>query len=108
MKQKSFKKDGGVFANESTPSLLRKYLMGRTMSSNFFINNSLKMMNMSYKIIGVKATNFFIDKTYGAVYTSGSNIETLLKDIAEHEQKNIHALVGYVVEGLDQMDENKV
>ena len=42
-------------------------------------------MNVSYKIFGIKASNFLIDKTFGAVYTSGQSIETLLRDIDVHE-----------------------
>ena len=63
---------------------------------------------MSYNLIGLKASNFFIDKTFGAVYTSGQNIDSLLVDRDIHDGKNINALVGYTVEGLDRMDEEKI
>ena len=66
------------------------------------------MLNTSYNLIGLRASNFLIDKTFGAVYTSGQSIDTLLVDRDIHDTKNINALVGYTVEGLDRMDEEKI
>ena len=82
--------------------------MGKVMSSNFFITHALTMLNMSYSCLGAKLTNFAIGKTVGAVYTSGPNIQTMLQDVRAHESKNINALVGYIVEGLEEMNQERV
>ena len=74
------------------------------MSSNFFITHALTMLNMSYSWLGARLTNYVIAKTVGAVYTSGPNIQSMLQDVRTHESKNINALVGYIVEGLEEMD----
>lgn len=51
------------------------------MTSDVFINYSLPAMNTMYKILGVKATNFLINKTAGEIFTSGEYIQTLLSDM---------------------------
>lgn len=51
------------------------------MASNLFINNAVFGMNLAYKVLGVKMTNFLINHTAGNVFTSGETIETLKADI---------------------------
>jgi hypothetical protein len=97
-----------IFAHDSTYSLLKKYTMGKLMSSNFFINHALRMMHLSYKCLGLGLTNFVIGRTVGPVYTSGPDIPSMMQDVRAHESRNINALVGYVVEGLEDMDEELV
>ena len=75
------------------------------MSSNFFINYSLSLMNLCYKLIGVKATNFMINKSVGSLFTSGETIQTLVQDIETFEKNGVFGVANYVVEGLETMDE---
>ena len=66
------------------------------------------MMNWSYRYFGLGFTNFVISRTVGPVYTSGPDIPSMLQDVRAHESRNINALVGYVVEGLEEMNEELV
>lgn len=74
------------------------------MGSNIFINYSLGAMKLSYKIIGIKLTNFFINNSVASIFTSGETIATMTADTQEHEKKNIGGIAAYVVEGLEKID----
>ena len=97
-----------IFAKDSTALLMKKFLVYKLMGSDLFINHSLWMMNLSYRLLGVRLTNFAITRSVGSLFTSGETIDTLLADIAELEEKNIHGVGMSVVEGLPQMDETKI
>jgi hypothetical protein len=94
-----------IFAADSTPMLVKKLLIYRTMSSNLFINNALTGMNVAYRILGKTFTNFLINKTAGEVFTSGETLQSLNADIKELEQRKIGGIANYVVEGLHEMHE---
>ena len=51
------------------------------MSSNIFINYSLMGMTLSYKLLGVKLTNWTIEKTAGSIFTGGVSISDVKNDI---------------------------
>lgn len=97
-----------VFASDSTFLLIKKLMIYKMMSSNLFINYALMGMNFFYKVFGVRFTNFLINKSAGAIFTSGASIQTLLKDIEVLEKKKVHGVGNYVVEGLHEMDEAKI
>lgn len=94
-----------IFAKDTTPELIKKFFVYKLMGSNLFINYSLGLMNLAYKSLGVRATNFVINKSVGSLFTSGETIQTLVQDIAALEKHNIHGIANYVVEGLAEMDE---
>lgn len=81
--------------------------MGKMMSSNFFIDYSPRVLNISYKFLGVRLTNFLV-RNPAMVYTSGENIHSVLEDIQYLKVKNINALVGFTIEALPKMDEGLV
>jgi len=97
-----------IFAKDSTALLMKKFFVYKLMGSDLFINHSLWMMNLSYRLLGVRLTNFAITRSVGSLFTSGETIDTLLADIAELEKKNIHGVGMSVVEGLPKMDEIKI
>lgn len=97
-----------VFANDSTVTLIKKYFVYKLMGSNLFINYSLSMINLCYKIFGIKLTNFAIKNSVASIFTSGETIQTLKYDVMKHEKKNIGGIAGYVVEGLPSMDYAKI
>ena len=78
------------------------------MGSNLFIDYSLGMMNLAYKICGVRVTNYIINKSVGSLFTSGETVDTLVADIAAHEKNNVSGIGNYVVEGLEKMDDVKI
>lgn len=63
-----------IFAKDKTSTLIKKYFVYKLMSSNLFINYSLGLMNLCYKILGVRITNFAINKSVGSLFTSGESI----------------------------------
>jgi hypothetical protein len=75
------------------------------MGSDLFINHSLSMMNLSYKLLGIRLTNFAINNSVGTLFTAGETIETLVEDIAQLEKRGISAIGNYVIEGLDVYDD---
>lgn len=89
------------FDSDSTALLIKKYVIYKIMGSNMFINYSMMGMNTSYKLFGIKLTNFVINKSVGSIFTSGTTVDTLLEDIKGLNQKNIHGVGNYVVEGLE-------
>jgi len=97
-----------VFANDSTIILIKKFFVYKLMGSNLFINYSLGMMNICYKIFGIKLTNFAINNSVASIFTSGETIASMTNDVLEHEKKNIGGIAGYVVEGLAKMDYTKI
>lgn len=70
-----------IFENDSTFMLVKKLLIYRTMSSNFFINYALCGMKVLYRFFGKTLTNLLINKTAGEVFTSGETIESMVRDI---------------------------
>ena len=97
-----------VLAHDSTLLLMKKYIVYKLMGSNLFINYSLGLMNMCYKVFGVKLTNFTINNSVASIFTSGETISSLTRDLEQHEKKNIGGIAGYVVEGLPAMDYKKI
>lgn len=63
-----------VFENDSTPNLMKKYIVYKLMGSNLFLNHSLGLMNMCYKLLGIRVTNFAINKSVASLFTSGESI----------------------------------
>ena len=64
-------KANSPFRHDSTLLLLKKFLIYKMMSSNFFINYSLLGMSFSYRLFGVKLTNTIIERTAGSIFTGG-------------------------------------
>ena len=62
-------------------------------------------MTLSYRILGRTLTNLLINKTAGAVFTSGETLRSLAADIQALEQRQIGGVANYVVEGLHEMHE---
>jgi hypothetical protein len=75
------------------------------MSSNLFINYSLWGMTMAYRLVGIKITNSFIEKTCGSIFTGGVTLSDLLKDMDALEKRGIGTISMSVVEGLRNVDE---
>jgi hypothetical protein len=63
-----------IFAKDSTGLLIKKYLCYKLMGSDLFINSSLTILNTVYKVLGIRLTNFAINKTIGQLFTSGETI----------------------------------
>ena len=78
------------------------------MSSNLFINYSLSGMNLLYKTIGIKTTNFLINKSVGSIFTSGETINSLCNDITALEKNGVFGIANYVVEGLESYNEEYI
>lgn len=97
-----------VFASDSTPLLIKKYLIYKLMGSDLFINHSLGLMSTCYQVLGIPVTNKAINTSVGTLFTSGEDLATLMSDIAEFEKQNINGLANYAVEGLPTMDVEKI
>ena len=88
--------------------LMKKLFVYKLMGSNIFINHALTGMNLSYKLMGVRLTNFIINSSVGSIFTSGDSVTTLRQDLTAIEKQNINGIANYSVEGLKEMDEVKV
>lgn len=97
-----------IFASDKTSTLIKKYFVYKLMGSNFFINHSLGITNNCYRVLGIPVTNVAINSSVGSLFTSGETLSTLMQDIAQQEAKNIGSLAGCAVEGLAEMNEDKI
>mmetsp|Transcript_28725 Transcript_28725/g.43386 ORF Transcript_28725/g.43386 Transcript_28725/m.43386 type:complete len:293 (+) Transcript_28725:238-1116(+) len=88
--------------------LMKKFFVYKLMGSNMFINHALTGMNLSYRLLGVRFTNFMINSSVGSIFTSGDTVQTLRQDLSAIEKQNINGIANYSVEGLKEMDEEKV
>jgi hypothetical protein len=98
-------KGSEIFKNDSTANLMKKFVVYKLMGSDIFINHSLGMMKMSYKCLGTRFTNYAINNTVASIFTSGESIDSLLKDVENHETRNISHISGFVVEGVKDYNE---
>ena len=64
-----------VFAQDSTATLIKKFVIYKAMGSNLFINYSLGGVHLMYKLFGMKLTNALIEKTAGSLFTGGVDLE---------------------------------
>ena len=67
----------GVFAHDSTFTLVKKLMIYKMMGSNLFINHSLFGINMAYKVLGTRLTNLIVEQTAGSVFTGGVTVADL-------------------------------
>lgn len=74
------------------------------MGSNTFLNYSLKIIDTTYKLLGIKMTNFLINKTVAPLFISGETIKSLKEDIYRLKKININSISAFIVEGLSSMD----
>jgi len=72
--EKQMNKSKGVFDNDSTPHLIKKFFVYKLMGSELFINHSLSFINIFYKILGIRLTNFAINNTVASLFTSGETV----------------------------------
>ena len=93
-------KEISPFRYDSTATLLKKFFIYKMMSSNIFINYSLMGMNISYKLLGIKLTNWAIESTAGSIFTGGVSINDVVNDIKGLQEKKIGGIACYVVEGV--------
>ena len=70
------------------------------MNSNLFINWSSGLIDASYRVLGLRATNAIIDSTAGSIFVGGVTVDELNRTADGLQDRNIGTLVGYVVEGL--------
>lgn len=52
-----------IFANDSTYLLMKKFIVYKFMGSDMFINHSLSMINRSYQVLGIRATNTVVNNS---------------------------------------------
>lgn len=98
----------GVFANDSTPLLIKKLMVYKLMGSDLFINHSLTLVNMSYKLFGIKLTNFAVNNSVASLFTSGETLTSYMKDQSAFSQQNIGTVGMSVVEGMPHQDNEYV
>ena len=95
---------GSVFSQDSTATLIKKFFVYKLMGSDLFINHSLTLVELAYKILGVKLTNFAVNKSVASLFTSGETLQSLMQDKAELQRKNIGGVGMSVVEGMPEMN----
>lgn len=74
-----------VFAQDSTLTLIKKFVIYKAMGSNLFINYSLGGVHLMYKIFGIRFTNLLIEKTAGSLFTGGvdlADVKLVTKQLA--------------------------
>lgn len=74
------------------------------MGSELFINYSIPLLNLTFKVLGKKGASLLVNKTAGSVFTSGENEFSLIKDMKNFEKRGIGCIGNYVVEGMHKYD----
>ena len=74
------------------------------MGSNVFINYSLLGINMAYRVLGTKLTNYAIENTAASIFTGGVTVADLNSDSSELAKRGIGSVGCYVVEGVRDAD----
>ena len=87
---------------------MKKFLIYKMMGSDMFVNNALSIMNASYKILGVRPTNFFLNNTVVPMFCAGETLDQLKADIKEHKSRNVNVIGNYIVEGEGEMNETQI
>lgn len=60
---------------------MKKFTIYKLMGSDFFINNALRGMQLSYKLLGIRLTNLILNKTVVPLFCAGETIDQLKTDI---------------------------
>ena len=102
----SFSKDRNIFAFDSTFLLMKKFFVYKLMGSDLFINHALTGMDWSYRVLGKTLTNFGINVSVGSLFTAGSSLASLEKDIVLLRERNVGGIANYVVEGIEEWNED--
>jgi virulence-associated protein VapD len=108
MPQSDSKAQVAMFEKDSTFLLTKKFLVYKLMGSNLFLNHALTGLRLAYRAMGLKVTNFLINRSVGSIFTSGETVSSLVEDVNQLKAKNIESIGGYFVEGLQKYDEAKV
>lgn len=98
--------DSSPFKHDSTLDLIKKLFIYKMMSSNLFINHSLRAMTFSYRLLGIRLTNMCIEKTAGSIFTGGVSVDDLCRDMDFLEKRNIGTISMMVAEGLRNAEES--
>lgn len=96
--------DGKInpFENDSFVGLLKKSIVYRLSQSDLLLNNGESLIKTSNKIFGKGFTNTIVEKTGGAVFTSGPTLQTLTKDADYFWRKHhVESVGNYVMEGIE-------
>jgi len=87
---------------------MKKFLVYKLMGSDLFINHALRGMELSYKLLGTRFTNFILNNTVVPLFCAGETIDQLKADIRDHRKRNINVIGNYICEGLSEMNENDI
>jgi hypothetical protein len=50
---------------------MKKFLVYKIIGSNTFVDYSMSIINVAYKLFGIKITNFLVNKTVAPLFISG-------------------------------------
>lgn len=98
--------DTSPFKHDSTLELIKKLFIYKMMSTDLFINHSLRAMTFSYRLLGIRLTNLCIEKTAGSIFTGGVSVDDLCRDMDLLEKRNIGTISMMVAEGLRNVEES--
>lgn len=61
----------------------------------------MRAVLLSYKVLGVNLTNWFIHNSVGDILTGGETLQSVKKVAHKLEKRNVGTMAGLVVEGLE-------
>jgi len=85
--------------------LAKKLMIYKMMGSDIFINNAIPLMNLTFKLLGQRASSILVNQTAGSVFTSGENEFSLVKDIRKFKERKVGGIGNYVVEGMHKYND---
>jgi proline dehydrogenase len=102
----SFSETERIFAAKSTAELLRAYFVFTTCQIPFLVKNSQQMINLSYKILGSKVTDFTLKQSFFGHFCAGEDAKDIQPALKRLSTAGIGAILDYAAEA-DVEDEKK-
>ncbi|CAK4084831.1 unnamed protein product [Aphanomyces euteiches] len=94
----SFTETERIFAKKSTAELLRAFAVFQTCQFPFLVRNSQTMIDLSYKIVGSKITDWALKKSFFGHFCAGENAQDIQPAIEKLRQAGIGAILDFAAE----------
>lgn len=87
-----------IFQSKSTFSLFRAYFVFQTCRIQTIVNNSEKLLRLSYSILGNTITDTILKKTYFAHFCAGEDEKEIIPVINDYERHGIGSILDFAAE----------
>jgi len=94
----TFNNAEAAFKSKSTAQILRAYLVFTLCSSNYLVNNNMKLMKLGKKILGKKLFKALMKATFYGQFVAGENQEEIRPIIQRMRSFGVKSILDYSAE----------